>query len=148
MHAFQLDSTPPRRGGRSAHRGRLLALLLAASALGLGGCAAAASAIPSVEVPSNVLPTANGSASPVAACVDPATMAVITQLKAPGADITSLLTTNKDALITGLNTLQPADAATTAWRDALVKALQDGDMATASAKIGELTSGGVTLSAC
>jgi hypothetical protein len=148
MHAFQLTSTSPRPGRPPRGRGRILALILAASALGLGGCAAAASAVPSLAVPSNVVPTANGSASPVAACVDPATMAVITQLEAPGADITGLLTTNKDVLITGLNTLQPADAATTTWRDALVKALQDGDMATASAKIGELTSGGVTLTAC
>jgi hypothetical protein len=148
MHVPQLDSIPPRPGRSSRQRGPILALLLAVSALGLGGCAAAASSIPSLAVPSNVVPTTNGSASPVAACADPATMAVITQLEAPGADVTGLLTTNKDVLITGLNTLQPADAATTAWRDALVKALQDGDMATASAKIGELTSGGVTLSAC
>jgi hypothetical protein len=130
------------------HRARGIPLLLAAAALGLSACAAGASAIPSVALPSNVLPTANASSSPVAACVDAATMTLITQLKTPGTDVTTVLTENKDVLITGLQTLQPADAATTTWRDALVKALQDGDMTTATAKIGELTSGGVTLNAC
>jgi len=148
MHDPERTSIPLAAPRRPRRGGRFVALAFAAAALTLGGCATAASSIPSLTVPSNVIPTANGSASPVAACVDAATMALITQLKAPGADIPGLLTANKDVLITGLNSLQPADPATTTWRDALVKALQDGDMTTASAKISELASGGVTLTAC
>jgi hypothetical protein len=75
-------------------------------------------------------------------------MAVIDQLTAADADVPALLTANKDVLIAGLNTLQPADEATTTWRDELVDALENGDMDSAALQIDALASGGVTLTAC
>jgi hypothetical protein len=131
---------------RSA-RALLLGVAVAA-AIGLGACSAGASSLPSVSLPSVALPTANSSASPLAACVNPAMMAMISQLKAPGADMAGLLAANKDMLAAGLATLQPADPATIAWRDAMVKALKDGDMTTAQARMADLAGGGVSLTAC
>jgi hypothetical protein len=75
-------------------------------------------------------------------------MAVIDQLTAAGADVTAVLAANKDVLIAGLDTLQPADEATTAWRHELVDALENGDMDSAALQIDTLASGGVTLTAC
>ena len=142
----QTSTTTAGRGSR--HRARIVLILFAFAAVGLGACSPGSSAAPSLNVPSNLLPTTNPSGSAMAACVDAATMAVIDQLKAPGADVPSILTANKDALIAGLNSLQPADAATTTWRDALVKALQDGDAAAAKTQVDALASGGITLTAC
>lgn len=135
-------------GRGSRHRARVVLALFAFAAIGLGACSPGSSAVPSLTVPSGVLPTTNPSGSAMAACVDSATMAVIDQLKAPGADVASILTTNKDALVAGLNSLQPADPATTTWRDALVKALQDGDAAAAKTQVDALAAGGITLTAC
>ena len=128
--------TPRRRAG-------VFLLLAVVAAFGVGACSAGASALPSVTVP-----TLDANATPVAACVDAATKAVIDQLTAPDADVPALLADNTDLLIAGLNTLQPADAATTTWRDELVGALQSGDLVTAAEKVDELASGGVTLAAC
>jgi len=47
-----------------------------------------------------------------------------------------------------LNTFQPADEATTTWRDEFVDALENGDMDSAALQIDALASGGVTLTAC
>jgi hypothetical protein len=135
-----LPARPVRR------RSRFLLLLLTVTALGLGACTPGASGVPSV--PNVSVPTTDPNATPIAGCVDAATMAVIDQLTAEGADIPAILAANSDALILGLNTLQPADAATTTWRDELVDALESGDMETAAEKIDELASGGVTLTAC
>lgn len=134
--------TPPRRRGRAA------LIFIAFAAIGIGACSPGATGVPSIALPSGVLPTTNPSGSPVAACMDAATMAVIDQLKAPGADVATILTANKDVLVSGLNSLKPADPATTAWRDGLVKAIQDGDMTAAKTQVDALASGGVTLSAC
>lgn len=134
--------TSPRRRARAA------LIFLAFAALGLGACSPGSTGVPSIGIPSGVLPTTNPSGSPVAACMDAATMAVIDQLKAPGADVATILTANKDVLVNGLNSLKPADPATTTWRDALVKAIQDGDTTAAKTQIDALVSGGVTLTAC
>ena len=136
-----LTDLPPLRGPR--RRAGFVVLLLSVAALGVGACAPGASGVPSVTVP-----TLDANATPVAGCVDPATMAVIDQLTAEGADVPALLAANTDVLVLGLNSLQPADAATTTWRDELVEALESGDAATAAAKVDELVSGGVTLTAC
>ena len=55
-------------------------------------------------------------------------MAIIDQLRAPGADVPALLAANKAALTTGLADLESADPAVTEWRDALLSALAAGDM--------------------
>lgn len=144
-----MSATNPSRP--SWQRGGTMLAVLAFAAVGIGACSSSASAVPSIAVPSiavpsDILPGASG--SPVAGCVDATTMAVIDQVRAPGADVPALLASNKDALIAGLTTLQPADAATTRWRDTLLKALQDGDMTTAATQVDALVSGGVSLSAC
>lgn len=139
-----MSATNPSRP--SWQRAGTMLAVLAFAAVGIGACSSSASTVPSIAVPSDILPGASG--SPVAGCVDTTTMAVIDQVRAPGADVPALLASNKDALIAGLTTLQPADAATTTWRDTLLKALQDGDMTTAATQVDALVSGGVSLSAC
>lgn len=134
--------TQPVRGAKPRRVATLL-LLVALSAFGLGACQGAASLVPSVNVP-----TLDPEATPVAGCVDAATMAVIDQLTAADADVPAILSANKDILVAGLNTLEPADEATTTWRDELVDALENGDMDAAALQVDVLASGGVTLTAC
>lgn len=134
--------TQPVRGAKPRRAAALL-LLVAVSAFGLGACQGAASLVPSVNVP-----TLDPNATPVAGCVDAGTMAVLDQLTAADADVPAILSANKDILIAGLNTLQPADEATTTWRDELVDALENGDMDAAALQVEALASGGVTLTAC
>jgi hypothetical protein len=80
--------------------------------------------------------------------VDSATYAVIQQLKAPGADVASILAANKTVLLTGLQQLHPADAATTTWRDTLVAALNSGDMTAAATQVALLANSQVSLTSC
>jgi hypothetical protein len=98
------------------------------------------------SVPSGVPGLGTNSAG--TACLDASTMTIITALQAPGANIQSVLAQNKDALISGLQAFQPADATTKTWRDALVSALQSGDLAAAEAKVKEITTAGITLVKC
>jgi hypothetical protein len=146
MHA----STQP-ASGRLAAAARRLALIgiLGLAGLGIGGCSAAASAIPSTLSNATLLPLPLPTGgSPLAGCVDSATYGVIQQLKAPGADVTAILTANKTVLLTGLQQLHPADTATTTWRDALVAALNSGDMTAAATQVALLTSSQVSLVSC
>ena len=139
------DPNPMTQPVRAAkpRRATALLLLVAVSAFGLGACQGAASLVPSLNVP-----TLDPNATPVAGCVDAATMAVIDQMTAADADVPAILAANKDILIAGLNTLQPADEATMTWRDELVDALENGDMDAAALQIDALASGGVTLTTC
>src|SRR5258705_9463996 len=110
------------------------AALLVSIALVLGGCAGAtASSIPT--------PPPGGAAS---ACLDAPTMAILDQLKADGADVPSLLASNKDKLIAGLNQFQPTDSAVVAWRDALVAAIRSGNADVVAAQVAILANGQVT----
>lgn len=129
----------------AVHRGprAALAALAIAAAFALGACGAGASALPSVD-----LPTQDPNATPVTACVDAATKAVLDQLTASGADVPAILSSNEAVLIAGLQTFQPADEATETWRDDFVAALEDGDMTAAEAQVQELVSGGVAITAC
>jgi hypothetical protein len=123
--------------------------LMAIAVFGLGACSTVgASSIPTL--PSVTVPTLpSGSGANLGACVDASTFAIIQQLKAPGADVQAILTANKDVLVTGLQTFQPSDPATKAWRDALVGALNTGDMTAAATQIGMLTtSSTITLTSC
>jgi len=138
----------PARGRRTGASGRLAVIgILTIAGLGIGGCSAAASAIPSTITNATIPPLPTGG-SPLAACVDSATYAVIQQLKAPGADVAGILTANKTVLATGLQQMHPADAATSAWRDALVAALNSGDMAGAATQVALLTNSQVGLTSC
>jgi hypothetical protein len=87
-------------------------------------------------------------ASGTAACVDAPTMAIIDQLRASGANVPALLAANKDALISGLGGLESSDPITTAWRDALVDALESGDMDAAATQIAKLANDEVALTPC
>ena len=98
-------------------------------------------AVPSIDLPT--LP-----ADAAAACVDAPTLAIINQLRETGADVPALLNANKDALIAGLNDMQSGDATTTAWRDAVVNALQAGDADAAAAEIAKLADDEVTITPC
>ena len=98
------------------------------------------------SVPSVSIPTL--SADGTAACVDAPTMAVLDQLRATGADAPTLLEANDDVLIAGLGNLKSTDATVTAWRDALVEALEAGDFDAAADEIARLANGEVTIRSC
>lgn len=126
---------------RSAVAGAALALALAAC--GGGG------SLPT-SIPTDLIPTmpADDLASGTGACIDEPTMAIIDQLRATGADMPALLAQNKDALISGLSDLESSDPTTTAWRDALVDALESDDMTAAAAEIAKLANDEVTITPC
>lgn len=130
---------PARRAG-PVLAGLFLAVMLA-------GCSSVTtpSGLPS-SLPTTLPSIATNSAG--TACLDAATMAVITQLQAPNADVQAILTANKDALLAGLQSFQPTDPTTVKWRDDLIAALQGSDMTTAAAKIKEITTAGITLASC
>ena len=138
----------PRRGALRA----LPAIAVLAAGAVVAACNGGSSILPSIALPSVVVPSVQASlsltGSGLSGCVDPATFAILNQLQQQGADIPTLLGQNKPALITGLQSFQPPDVATTTWRDQLVAALQSNDMTTASAKVQMLVSGEVALSSC
>lgn len=111
-----------------------------ASVLALAACGG--------TVPTSNVPTIPPVASGAAACVDAPTMAVIDQIQAAGADAPTLLEANDDALIAGLNALESTDATVTAWRDALVDALEAGDFDAAADEIAKLADGEVDIASC
>lgn len=118
------------------------ALTVALAACGGGSLP---TSIPSIDIPT--FPP-DDMASGTAACIDPPTMAVIDQLRAPGADAPTLLASNRDALVTGLSGLESSDPSTTAWRDALVEALESGDIDAAADEIARLANDEVTITPC
>lgn len=140
---------PPRRSAGPAVPATVA--LVAAAAI-FAACNAGASILPSVALPSITVPSVQASlsltGSGLSGCVDPATFAILNQLQQQGADVPTLLEQKKPELITGLQTFQPPDTATTTWRDQLVAALQSNDMTTAGTKVQMLTSGEVALSSC
>jgi hypothetical protein len=121
---------------------RRLALTGAIAAFALAACGGAStSAIPTVVVPSNlpqVAVTVEPGASGGTACVDAATLAVIDQLKAAGADVQALLTANKDTLVKGLQAMQVNDPTTTTWKSDFVAAVQAGDSAKVTTLLGQI----------
>jgi hypothetical protein len=140
--------------GRKRRSGRVWERILIAVALAtsLGVAACSGGAVPTLpgNVPSELIPTfpPDDLASGTAACIDEPTMAIIDQLRATGADVPGLLAANKDALLSGLGDLESADPATTAWRDALVAALESGDADAAAAQVAILAQGKVTITPC
>ena len=130
-----------------ARRSILLGLAVAA-AFALGACQSGTNAVPTL--PSLAIPTfpPDDMASGTTACIDAPTMVIIDQLRATGADVPALLTANKPALIAGLGRLQSSDPKTTAWRDALVGALQSDNFDAAAAEVAKLASGDVTITPC
>ena len=128
-------STRMRAGG--------VAALQVALALTLGACSgASASSVPTLgNVPT--LPPGSGSA-----CLDTATVAILDQLKATGADVPTILAANKDKLVAGLNQFQPTDPAVKTWRDALVTAINSNDAVAVATQVAVLSSGQVTIPPC
>lgn len=120
-------------------------LALSLAACGTGGSASAIPNLASAQIPT--FPP-DDLASGVASCIDAPTMAIIDQLRAPGADVPALLAANKDALTSGLSDLESSDPAVTEWRDALLSALASGDMTTAAGQIALLAANQVALTPC
>jgi hypothetical protein len=102
---------------------------------------------PSITVPSLAVPSELASAA-AAACLPASTFAILDQAKASGADVQSILTTNKDALLASLNSFQPTDPAVVTWKTNLVNALQSGSMSDAATQLQALASGQVSVSSC
>jgi hypothetical protein len=129
----------------------LLGLGAAGLALSMAACSGTGSAS---TVPANLstlaIPTfpPDDLASGAAACIDTATMGILDQLRAPGADVPTLLAANKDKLTSGLSGLNSADPAVTEWRDKLLQAMSDGDMTTAAAQIAVLAANQIQLTPC
>jgi len=128
------------------------ALALLAAAAAFAACNPGGSTLPSIALPSLAIPSVEVSlsvtGSGVTGCIDPATAAILTQLKAQGADVPTLLHDNKATLISGLQSFTPPDSATGTWRDTLVQALQNSDMTAAEAQVQLLTSGQVSIATC
>ncbi len=121
-----------------------LALVLAACAGG-GATPTLPGELGSMEVPT--MPP-DDFATGTSTCIDPATMAIIDQLRAPGADVPGLLAANKDALIAGLGELESSDPIVNEWRDALLTALTDEDMTAAATQVARLAANEVQLTPC
>jgi hypothetical protein len=85
-------------------------------------------------------------ASGAAACIDAETAAIIQALRAPGADVETIITEQGDKLVAGLQRFTPPPDATT-WRDELVAAIEDGDAAAVQAQV-EMIGSEVTLQFC
>jgi hypothetical protein len=118
------------------------ATLLVAIALAVGACAGAgASSLPTI----GNIPTVPASGS---ACLDAATLSIIDQLKASGADVPTILAANKDKLTSGLNQFQPTDPAVKSWRDTLVAAIGSNDAALVATQVAIVSSGQVTIPPC
>lgn len=115
-------------------------------------CNNGASSLPSITPPSLTVPSVQASlalsGSGLTGCVDPTTFAILNQLQQQNADVPTLITQNKPALLSGLQSFQPPDTATTTWRDQLVTALQTNDTTTATTKIQMLVSGQVAITTC
>lgn len=128
----------------------VLGVAAAGLALAVAACGPAGSASSIPNLASEQIPTfpPDDLASGVASCIDAPTMAIIDQLRAPGADVPALLAANKDALTTGLSDLESSDMQVTEWRDALLSALASGDMTTAAAQIAALAANQVALTPC
>jgi hypothetical protein len=139
------------RGVAARSRGALLYLAGIALAFSFAACGpgATASSLPE-DLSSMAIPTfpPDDLASGTAACIDAPTMAIIDQLRAPGADVPALLAANKDALLSGLADLESSDPAVEAWRDALLTALTDDDMTAAAAQVAVLAADQVSLTPC
>ena len=131
-------------------RRTLLGLATIGLAISMAACAPGTTASTIPDLSSAEIPTfpPDDLASGTAACVDAATMAIIDQLRAPGADVPALLAANKDALVAGLGELESADAAVNEWRDALLSALASDDMTAAAAQIALLAANQVALTPC
>jgi hypothetical protein len=132
--------------------GLLLSIGLALGAV--AACSTTASQIPSIAIPtalpSFAIPSVSVSIGTggVTGCVDPALFAILSQTMQSGADVQSILNTNKPALISGLSTFQPTDSAAIDWKAKLVNALNSGQMNDAADQIERLTSGQVNISSC
>jgi hypothetical protein len=149
----------PARPGPSRPASRiLLAGLALGAALAIGACSGGATTtagpLASTGTGESSMPSAASSTGTdvggagTAGCVDSSTLTIINELKAPGADVPTLLTQNKDQLMSGLGKLQSTDPTTAKWRDDLIAALQSGDMAAAQAQVELVLNGSVKLTSC
>ena len=152
MAGFTVLAMTSHTDARAAGPARRFALGFVALGLAfsMAACGGAGSATTIPNLSSIAIPTfpPDDLASGIAACVDAPTMAIIDQLRAPGADVKALLTANKDKLTTGLAGLESSDSNVTEWRDKLLQALADNDMTTGAAQIAALVANQVQLTPC
>jgi hypothetical protein len=148
QHARRL-AAPSRRLAAPSRR-LLLALAATGLAFSMAACSPRATASSVPDLSSMAIPTfpPDDLASGKTACIDADTMAIIDQLRAPGADVPALLAANKDALVSGLADLESSDPKVIEWRDALLSALTSNDMTAASAQIAVLAANQVSLTPC
>src|SRR5690349_9356469 len=109
--------------------GPVLLMAVALIALGCSGTAISSAATPVASSESTA--AASGGAT---ACIDAETAAIIQSIRDTPADTQSIITEKRDALIAGLQRFTPPPDAET-WRDELVTAIQNGDIAGAQAKV-------------
>ena len=137
-----MPASNPASKESAGRRAGIGAALLVAIAFAVGACSGAgASSLPTL----GNLPTVPASGG---ACLDAATLAILDQLKATGADVPTILAANKDKLVAGLNQFQPTDPAVKTWRDTLVTAIGSNDAVAIAAQIAMLSSGQVTIPPC
>jgi hypothetical protein len=128
--------------------------LLASVGLAIGvvaACSSPGTSIPSLSIPSITIPSSIPSelaSAANAACIPASTSAILSQAMASGADVQSILTTNKDQLLASLNSFQPTDPAVVTWKTNLVNALQSGSMGDAATQLQALASGQVAARSC
>jgi len=102
----------------------MLAVGCSGTAISSAGASGASSA--------STAPASSGSGA--TACIDAETAAIIQSIRDTPANAQSIITEKRDALIAGLQRFSPPPDATT-WRDELVTAIQNGDVAAAQAKV-------------
>lgn len=131
-------------------RRALLGLAASALALSMAACGGTSASNLPGDLSTMAIPTfpPDDFASGGTACIDAPTMAIIDQLRAPGADVPALLAANKDALADGLAELESSDPAVMEWRDALLTALADDDMTAAAAQVALVAANQVSLTPC
>jgi len=99
----------------------------------------------SLTIPSIAIPSLGSGST---ACVDPSVFAILNQTMQSGADVPTVLSTNKAALLTGLQSFQPSDPAAMTWKTNLINALNSNAMNDAADQIEMLTNGQVNISSC
>lgn len=111
--------------------------LATVAVLALAGCGGTtASAGPTSGSATAAPPATSGGST---ACIDSDTAAIIQELREPGADVAAILTADGDDLLAGLASFTPP-ANATAWRDALVAAVQAGDAAAVQTEVQKIGS--------
>lgn len=127
-------------------RSWIAGLALVSVALLATGCSGTAISSTGAPAASSVTSEPASGSSGAAACIDAETAAIIRSIRDTPTNAQAIITEKRDALIAGLQRFTPPADATT-WRDELVTAVQNGDIAAAQAKLQAIGSQ-VTVAFC